>query len=175
MDQQAILSWLNFNETKLTSRFVHLSHNVSNNGFVTWWSHTIHLSNLTDSEACGRHVWTIDNGLQQLGDADKDRMNNSFSIAYIGKEGNPLSGLTKQCNFAKNVSITMNYLPRNKGENIVIPKMFELAVLDSIINIPFLKISEETLRDVFMLFHSSPERMRCLIGVGEMTWTYYVF
>lgn len=56
---------------------------AGHNGFVTWWSNTIHVISLTDSEACGRHVLTIDKALQQLGDADKNRMNNSFSISYF--------------------------------------------------------------------------------------------
>jgi hypothetical protein len=49
---------------------------AGHNSFVTWLSNTIHLSKLIDSEACGSPVLTIDKAVQQLGDADNNRMNN---------------------------------------------------------------------------------------------------
>lgn len=43
----------------------------------------------------------------------------------------------------------------------------ELAVLDSIKNIPFLKRYEETIKGIFIMYNSSPKKLRDLQEVAD--------
>lgn len=64
------------------------------------------------------------------------------------------------------VTHILQVIPEVNPIHCIVHKL-ELAVLDSVKTIPFLKKYEETIKGIFILYQSSPKRMRGLDAVAE--------